>query len=235
MEDTKAQRNSSIELLKILAIILIVLSHSMPDGDVAVYSGAIDINTVTSNLQLILAGYMKNLGQIGNDIFLVCSAWFLVDSDKVKTEKITNMIGDCFVISVGMLAIFSLAGYKFPIKYIIKQFFPVSFANCWFLTCYLLLYAIHPLLNIIIKSVKKETLLCFNLTFFILYNCMGFVMGNSLFYFSMLIGFIGIYFFVAYIKVYLNESSSNNKTNVIFFVGGGCWMDNVILPNGIIG
>lgn len=220
MIETKIQRNSSIEILKILAIIMVVVSHSMPDGDTSVYSGAIDINTVTTNIHLILAGYMKNMGQIGNNIFFACSTWFLLDSSKVKIGKITNMIGDCFFISVSMLGVFTLLGYEFPIMYLIEQFFPVTFANCWFVTCYLLLYAIHPILNNTIKGMKKESLLCFNICFFILYNCIGFIMGNSLFYYSRLIGFIGIYFLVAYFRLYLKEISLNKKINVIFLATG---------------
>lgn len=38
------QRQSGIELLKIIAIIFIILSHCMPDGDAGFHSSAIDIN-----------------------------------------------------------------------------------------------------------------------------------------------------------------------------------------------
>ncbi|MCM1495826.1 MAG: acyltransferase [Bacteroides sp.] len=216
------KRNSSIESLKIIAIVLIVLSHSIPNGDTTIHPGAIDINMVTSNINIIIASYIKNLGQIGNDIFLICSTWFLVDSKCVKVNKIADMVGDCFFISVFMLGLFMALGYKFSTVYILKQFFPITFENCWFLTCYLLLYAIHPFLNHIIKLAHKKSLLCFNLCFFVLYNCVGFIMGNQLFYFSRLIGFIGLYMLIAYIKLYLPNALSSKKLNLILLAGGVC-------------
>lgn len=227
-ERTNIQRNSSIEALKIIAVVLIVLSHSMPDKstiNIVGGGGVIDIDTVTADIQLIIAGYIKNLGQIGNDIFLVCSSWFLLESRKVKLNKISNMIGDCFFISIFMLGLFTAIGYDFSVKYIIKQFFPVTFGNCWFLTCYILLYAVHPLLNFAIKEMSKEQLLCFNVSFFMLHNCIGFAMRNVLFYYSHLIGFIGIYFFTAYLKFYMRETASDVRWNKkMLAVGVSGWI-----------
>lgn len=187
---TDRQRNSSIELIKVIAIIMIVLSHGMPDGDVTVFNSAIDLGLAPINIQYFIIGLFHNMGQIGNDIFLVCSAWFLVDSKRTNVNKIFSMIGDCFVVSIIMLAIFSIAGYRLPTTYLIKQFLPVTFGNSWFLTCYLLLYAIHPLLNIIIENIGKKNLLLLNTIFIILYCCMSFIMNCSLFFYSDYIGFI---------------------------------------------
>lgn len=220
MESSVKKRNSGIELLKIFAMTLIILSHSMPDQVGATLPGSIDIDTVTNNMQLILAGFIKNFGQIGNNIFLMCSIWFLLGSEKVKINKVSNMIGDCFFISVLGFVVFTLLGYRFPASYILKQFMPVTFSCSWYLTCYLLLYAIHPILNHGIKAMSKEKLLLFILIYFVLYNCMGFVMDNSLFYYSHLIGFIGIYFMVSYVKNYMTNHSSDLKLNLVMLVIG---------------
>lgn len=40
-------RNSSIELLRIIAMIFIVISHAMPDGDITVYESALNIGCAT--------------------------------------------------------------------------------------------------------------------------------------------------------------------------------------------
>ena len=47
----KTKRNSSIELMKVIAIVMIVLSHSMPDGDGTLGASYIDIDSVTTNWQ----------------------------------------------------------------------------------------------------------------------------------------------------------------------------------------
>lgn len=54
------------------------------------------------------------------------------ESKKVNKDMIFGMIGDGFVVSVFMLGIFTLAGYRFPTYYLIKQFLPVTFGKIGF-------------------------------------------------------------------------------------------------------
>ena len=75
------KRNSSIELLKVFAIIIIIISHSVPYGaSYSNYDGFIDINVASSNINVVLLAIIRYFGQIGNAIFIICSSWFLVDS-----------------------------------------------------------------------------------------------------------------------------------------------------------
>lgn len=221
----KTKRNSSIELMKVIAIVMIVLSHSMPDGDGTLGASYIDIDSVTTNWQLLLAGLFKNMGQIGNDIFLVASCWFLVDSKQAKRSKLAGFLADSWFCSILMLIVFLILGYSFSLKYIVKQFFPATFNNCWFLTCFVLFYMIHPLLHVALESMDQKSLLRFNVMFFIMYNCMGFIMGNTMFYFSELIGFCGFYFLVGYIKKFASEKYMSKSLNVrILLAGIGLWL-----------
>lgn len=218
--EAKTKRNSSIELMKVIAILMIILSHSMPDGDGSLGASYIDIDTVTTDWQLLLAGLFKNMGQIGNDIFLVASCWFLVDSKQAKRSKLAGFLADSWFCSILMLIVFLALGYSFSLKYIVKQFFPATFNNCWFLTCFVLFYMIHPLLHVALESMERKTLLRFNIMFFIMYNCMGFIMGNTMFYFSELIGFCGFYFLVGYIKKYASEKYMDKRRNLLILLAG---------------
>lgn len=184
--DDGVGRNSSIESLKILAVIMIVLSHSgfytidaHPDQQ---YLFIVDMEKSTSDVQIFLHQLFRNMGQIGNAIFIICSSWFLIDDKAIKVNKILHVIGDCFLISISAVLLFCLLGYDFSAKILLKQFMPVTFANSWFVTCYLILYAIHPMLNIILDKVSQTQLLRFNLSFFVLYNVMSFTMKKSLFF-----------------------------------------------------
>ncbi len=67
---------------------------------------------------------------------------------------------------------------------------------------------------------EQKTLLRFNIMFFIMYNCMGFIMGNTMFYFSELIGFCGFYFLVGYIKKYASELYMNKGRNIKILMAG---------------
>lgn len=203
---TQKTRNSSIELLKLFAILMVVVSHGLPDNPAGEYIGSISITAASLNPQHFLLGLMHNLGQIGNDIFLFCSAWFLLDSHSSNLKKIAHIMGDCLVISIILTGFFLLLGYEFPTKYLLRMFFPISFNNNWFITCYLLLYAIHPLLNVIIRSISQRNHLLFCLVSLVLYCAAGFLMAGGLFFYSDFLGFIIIYFLAAYLKLYLPKT-----------------------------
>ena len=195
---------------------MIVISHSMP-----VYGSTalIDLSAATYNWQLFVAAIFRYLGQIGNAIFVVSSAWFLTDSKKVSGRKIIYILGDCFFISIAWLAFVYNIGYNISTTEIIKQFFPVTFGNNWFIGCYILLYAIHPLLNMIITSLTKETHLLVCVITLILYSFFRIIQGG-LFYYTNLIGFITLYFLTAYIKNNLHSTSKKFKYNFYIFLIG---------------
>lgn len=225
------KRNSSVELLKIIAIILIVFSHAMPDDETLSHYSSINLNIATKDIQYFIISLIHNMGQIGNDIFLVCSSWFLIESEKVNKNKILYMIGDCVTISIGMLLVFMLLGYKLSNGYIVKQFFPITFGNYWFITCYILLYLIHPLLNVIIKNITQSALLVLNCFFIVLYCLISFSTYGYLFFYSPLIGFVGIYFLVAYMKKYMQRTINNRRKGInILGVGILGWLiQNIVI------
>lgn len=64
--------NSSLEVVKVTAIIMIVLNHSVLLG--RVYSGDVfGIASAARDIDAFLVLLFKNLGQIGNNIFLASS------------------------------------------------------------------------------------------------------------------------------------------------------------------
>lgn len=226
------QRNSSVEALKVIAVIMIVFSHAMPNGDPVTNNFAIPLGQASTDIQYVIMVLMSNMGQVGNDIFLVCSAWFLLDSKTTRLNKIISMVGDCFVISIVMVLFFIMAGRSFSVQYIIRQFLPITFGNYWFLTCYILFYAIHPLLNIILDAIEKEKLLLIDIVFIVLYCFISFIMSGSAFCYSNLIGFIGIYFIVAYIKKYLITTSASKKFGCTIMLGGiVLWLSEIVIIN----
>lgn len=228
----KRVRNSSIELMKVIAILMIILSHSMPDGDGSLGASYIDIDHVTTNWQLFVAGLFKNMGQIGNDMFLAASCWFLVDSKEAKRSKIAGIIADSWFCSIFMLIVFLLLGYSFSLKYIVKQFFPVTFGNCWFVTCFLIFYAVHPLLHAALDSMDQKQLLRFNIIFFIMYNCLSFIMGNTMFYSTELMGFFGFYFLVGYLKRYKADTYKNvTFSSSVLCLGIMLWLLSFMATN----
>lgn len=94
------KRDSGIELLKILAIFIIVIGHVVQtlgtNPEITGYPAGtfIDLSKATMNIDVFILQNMRYLGLIGNAIFFICSAWFLCDDYKVSKKKIISMCVD---------------------------------------------------------------------------------------------------------------------------------------------
>lgn len=217
----KHRRNSSIELLKLITIIIIVIGHSFPSN---LYLSAetagkwfIDLNIASSNINNIVLIVYSNFFNFANTLFVICSAYFLIDNGKVSLKKIFYMIMDTWVISIFFLILTLLFRYEVNIKLLIKQLFPILFQNNWFVTCYIMFYILHPVLNMVVKRLKQRELLQLNIILFILYCCIYTLLHNDIFY-NNLVGFIIIYLFVSYVKLYMPAFSKDTKRNVMLLI-----------------
>ena len=233
------RRDSGIELLKIISIIMIVISHATPDGNIAKHASAVDITYAGQNIQLFFTSLLHNLGQIGNVIFIACSSYFLIDSTKTKVKKMLYIAGDCLAISILMYVLLTLVfGFHHSTAYTIRQFFPLLYVNNWFIPCYLLVYSLHPIMNAAIKNINQKQHLTLVLIFLIIYSFIHTVIIHVAFY-NRLLAFIGIYFTIGYIKIYMNESAISKKHNIILLICGTVgWIVTMLItnftPNGVM-
>lgn len=210
-------RQSGIELLKIIAILLIVLSHCTQTLEKFV-----DFQAPTTDIQLLILRLLRFSGEIGNIIFVVCSSWFLLDSKGVKKNKAINLALDSQTISIGILAVFSIISLiysfnvNFSIGFFLHHIFPDLFEEVWFVPCYIVFYLIHGYLNTVIKSLtaREHFGICIFIVFF--YCILG-VIGISP-VFSQLLSFVMIYFIVGYIKRHLSIITTKKKAFLIGFI-----------------
>lgn len=223
--EKKKERLSGIELLKIIAIVLIVISHvtqTLETGNQIISNNVtnytINLKDPTSSINNIVLAFIRQFGALGNMIFLISSIWFLIDKNKNYKKKILSIIIDIFIISVASLLLFMIF-YKgdISIKYIIKSIFPTIFANNWYMTCYIMLLLLYPFLNIIVKSIDKKQLFRINLLSIIVYFGICFVKTNLLFNTSLVV-FVVIYFLVAYIRKYCINFVKDKKANIILLI-----------------
>ncbi len=215
----KKRRNSGIELLKIAAILMICLAHS-----VQTCGNYVDIHNPSSDVQTVLMNFLLFGGQLGNNIFLVCSSFFLIKSSKAKPEKAVNILLDSQVISIIMFllvtsfaAVFSISLVtNDPLNYYMSQIFPDLYEKVWFVPAYVFLYLIHPALNLVIKSISQKAHLCVCSVIFIVYGLLGYFIAEPLY--SKILALVFIYLCTAYIYTYCNNFADNLRKNVVFTV-----------------
>ena len=227
----QVKRNSSFELVKVLAVVMIVFSHAMPYEYEVVHPSAVNLSAATTNVQYFLAGMIHNLGQIGNIIFVISSAWFLLESKRASKEKVFQILLDCFVISVFFLAVFLGAGYPLTGSQILRQLLPTTFENNWFISCYLLFSLVHPYLNKILRgggggggrgvenSLPQREHLRILIFLMVVYAGVQCIIKDS-FCYTRIIGFITLYFLTAYVKRYLPHITSRDRAGAILVAVG---------------
>lgn len=101
-KNSLCSRESSFELLKVIAILFICLSSALPYG--AMYKGGyqniyINLTITDFSFRGILFTLFRYFGQVGDTLFLMCSAWFLCDSLTSKPKKCIKLILDSLVFS----------------------------------------------------------------------------------------------------------------------------------------
>ena len=222
-------RKSSIELLKVFAILLVVTNHVVQtlceSNEYVVYQNyLIDVTHATRNIQQLLLAILRYSGAFGNTIFFVCSAFFLIEKKESDKKKIFHIITDVYIFSIFFLIIVLITNHgNVDLKLIIKECFPTIFANNWYVTCYILFCILYPLLNKIIYCLSQRELLRISIVLTLLYIIMDYI-KKDLFFPSHLILWVTIYFDIAYIKIFMTDFCENQKSNILFVIccfGGG--------------
>lgn len=228
----KKNRDSRFELLKIIAIFLIVLSHILPftQSDLIAY---VNLYKVSENFQIWILQFFKYCGQIGNAIFIICSAYFLIDN-KCSVKKILKLIFQTLFYSYLFLIFFLLViNVNLSVKDIIKQLMPITFQMNWYVSCYIVFYFISPLLRNSISNLDKNTLKKIIFIFILIYSILPLMIDHH-FEYSNLFGMIIIYYVVFYLKKYKIKFFENKKNCIkTFFISVGSLFTYIILINYI--
>lgn len=233
-------RDSGIELLKIFAIFVIVINHTVQSLTNEAYNipnngFVIDISRATTNIQCILLQIFRHFGVLGNSVFFICSAWFLLKSKNWNKKKWLFMVIEIWVVSIVIFIItYIILHGNISIGIIISSLFPTTFGNNWYMTCYLLFYPIHPILNSIVNMMNQRQLFRSTLVMVFLYVFMNFI-NCSWFFSPAIILWITIYFAIAYMQKYLMSFVDNIRENIILFIIGVIGFIGIILITDICG
>lgn len=217
----KKERESGIELYKVIAIFLIVLSHVIqtltePNYVLGIGEGTfINIATATTDLDVLLLALFRICGALGNNMFFICSAWFLVNSKKMSLKKVIHMVLDVWIINMIVFWGLHAIGIQFQISDTVRTFFPTTFANNWYITCYLLFYLIHPFLNRMLEQLNISENFALTSFLFMIYFIIPVLPLEeiNLFFANELVIFLATYVIVSFIKTYKNEWTENLKLN----------------------
>lgn len=204
--ENKQTRQSNFELLRIIAMLMIVAWHYTQ------YGGFLD-NTQPFTVNFVFSYFVRSFTSVAVNCFVMISGYFLILAD-FKFRKISKIWIQILFYSITICTILLITGLApFSIKSTIKSAFPVLFQQYWFMTDYIILYILCPFLNVGIKSLdenqlKKLTIILFCI--FILWS--GTYKGQLLQINSgfSLTQFVFMYIIGAYIRLYWNKVINKN-------------------------
>ena len=206
-------RNSNIELLRIVATVGVIILHynNIESGKAFLYTENIGIN-----YQLLLM--LELLSICAVNIFIIISGFFLCESNKLSVKKPIILLAEVVIFQY--------------VRYILEIWGGIinarSLAEClvpfnWYVWVYIALYVISPFINIIISAINKRQFQIFLGIWIVLFSFWPTVIDlfSSLFKVNLtalyttgtfgsgdgytIINFILMYLFGAYIKKYGRE------------------------------
>lgn len=190
MPATKPVRKSNVEILRLVSMFLIILSHY------ALYSGFEYENVLSFNS--LCVNFFHLGGKFGVVVFIFISGFFNSTSRKFKLGKVINLLVEVFIYSLILIGLGFLLG-TVSLKEAVTLFFAVPLSRWEFITCYVMLFCLSPWINKLIEimDIKSHFTL---ISFLTVVWCISPSFLTAEFGVSTLAYYIYIYMFAALIR-----------------------------------
>lgn len=201
----EGKRHYGLDLLCVVCMLMIVSSHYLVHGGVLATVPVFSFNDVASRLFQALFSVMVNC-------FVMISGYFL-SASPFRMKKWLSVYAQALFYSVILYLAFCLADPGiFSFKELAQSLLVFTQQRYWFVTCYLLMMFLSPLLNCALKAMDQKTHLRCCIGAFLLYSCL-----TNLIYFKDFSGVNGghssIWFCVLYlIAAYIRKYNTPGRT-----------------------
>ena len=197
--DRKRQevRDSSFELLRIISMISIVISHFATHG-------GFHFDAQTLSIPRFWWYFIEMGGYFGVNVFVLISGYFLINdrSGLFNYKRILKFWGQVVFYSLAIYVIFVLAGVsEFSWKEMIGTLCPITTNRWWFASTYFELYLLHPFLNMFLRRMDRGIFQKF-LVLLIIMWCIVPTLAPEDYLVNPLVWFVTLYSVAAYIRLY---------------------------------
>lgn len=201
-------RDTNIELLRIISILLIICFHY-------VYKSQFEYQVL--NIHTLSVKTFWLFGELGVNLFILITGYYLINS-KFSFKKFILLVFEVLFYNILLYLIANIINGT-PLDP--SLIFPIITSKYWFVTAYLLIYILSPFYNILIKSMKKKKYQKFLLIGLLLWSIIptifGFIYNTSenVMFYNRFIWLSFMYFVGAYIREYKIKFLTNKKTNIL--------------------
>lgn len=195
-------RNASLDLLRIIGMLMIILLHSDSDGAL---TEALDASL---GMQ-IYTRFLIVFSTIAVNLYVLISGYFLIKS-KFRLQKLVALWLEVVFYSFTIKASLMVLGkIEFSVTSLASCFVPIFTGRYWFITIYFGMYLIAPFINILINAMNQKQHFTLNVILFVLVSGMVSIMPR---FTGMKSGggwslpwFVVLYLYAAYFRLYPNS------------------------------
>ena len=153
---TKKKRDANIELLRIVAMLMIITLHFNNQSKALLVLGE-----PASNVQ-IFATVLEAIAITGVNVYVLISGYYL-SSSKVRLSKVLLLILQVYFYTLLISGAMMLVG-AYTVKpddkldRMLKYLFPISSEHYWFVTAYVIMYVLAPVMNAAVNTLERKQL-----------------------------------------------------------------------------
>lgn len=206
----KSERQSNIELYRIILMIFMVAHHYF------VNSG-LSVEVITNKTSFTFVYEVLGMwGKTGINCFVLITGYYMVKS-QTTPAKFVKLLAEIEFYNVVFYCIFLISGYTtFSVQGFVENIFPIQGIAQDFISCYLIFFLLIPFINILIHNMNKVQHRCLLGILLFCYVIIGSVpgFGTVMNYVSW---FTVIYILGAYIRLCPEDFEKLRKG--VFFSG----------------
>ena len=193
MENTEKKREINIEVLRIIAMIMVIALH-------CIMHSLIKENENLSNYNWLLVETLRTLSLVANSIFIIITGYYLIDK-KFNIKKVLLLWGKTIFYSILIFVICQLGNMQ---TNWIESIFPVLSGQYWFITASIFLYLLAPVINILVNKLSKNQFKYLLAILLIAYGIIRTIFYSSGIFSGLAVPVLIIYLIGAYIRKYAN-------------------------------
>lgn len=196
-----SKRLSSVEMLRIISMILIITYHY------AIHGALEDTLAFTSNKYIL--DFLSFGGKLGVNCFMLITGYFMCKS-KINIKKILVLISEIWFYSITILILFLTALQPvdpISIGIILNSVLSVTYNLYLFATTYIVLMILSPFINKLIDVMDRKMHRDILLISIVILSVLPTFMKAAFVEYNNLIWFILIYLLASYIRKYIDKES----------------------------
>ncbi len=214
----KKTRNANMEFLRMLSMCMVVMLHALGKSELLVNLAS------EGSANGVIAGILEALSISAVNIFILISGYFLIDSG-FKLGRLAELIFQMLFYSIGAFVVCLMFGIRpeggINTYFLLNTAFPVHMDVFWFLSSYVIVYVLLPVISGGVKAITKKqfaTLIAVMLFFeSILKTCLPIRFeGDTKGYDA--IWFLTVFLIGAYIKLYGFKYLRSSLSGLVLYI-----------------